>query len=344
MTQSKNDDKILIFTVAGFVVAGAIGVALIAGSGGDETVAESTPQLPPPTRIERPERPEPVVIPASTPSAPTFAVEPTPVEPIVIEPGFQIDPDVDPLKTGHRHYAAKEYEEATAYFLVAVDAAPEQSWGHYMLGLAQWKSGDLDGAATSLERATALNAEAIRARVNLARVQNEREAFDVALAAAEAAIEIDDDSAEAWFLKARSLRNLNRGEEALSAIETSVALDSENGYAANLLGLMRIERGEFVEAATILARAAELRPEVAFIQNNLGVAYERSGDLTLAVAAFRKASELDPEHAKAVASVARLEPLVPVPVEETTAVAEEIQPVEESESVVEVETTESGDA
>lgn len=338
MNDNRKDDKILILTVAGFVVAGAVGVALIAG-GGEETSAERAPIASvPKLTIERP-APAPV-IPASRhvePVQPEPEPDPEPVA--SIEPTFQIDPEADPVKAGHGHYAAGEYVEATAYFLAAVDATPGNAWARYMLGLSQWKSGDLEPAATTLVEAAAQNPDSVRARVNQARVLNELDRFDEALTAADEAIAIDGDNGEAWFLRARSLRNLDRDDEALDALETSVSLDSENGYAANLLGLIRIERGDFAEAATALVRAAELRPDVAYIRNNLGVALERSGDSAGALAAFRTASELDPTHAKALASVARLEPLVTV-VDEGVVVAEE-----EPADPAEVETTDaSGDA
>ena len=41
-------------------------------------------------------------------------------------------------------YHDKRYDEATKLFSTYADQHPANPWGHYMLGLSAWKSGDLD--------------------------------------------------------------------------------------------------------------------------------------------------------------------------------------------------------
>ncbi len=320
------EDMKLLLSVAALVVVGAVGIALVAsltaGPDPEEANRVEPIALPTPAYEVEPARYE-VPAPSAVVETPlTLDVEEVPA--LATPEEFRIEPGEDLVARGLETYRAREFDKAVTYFETEVSERPENGWTQYMLALSLWKSGRLDEAAETMRRSVEIDATSVPTFVNLSRIENERADFEAALSAAQAAIEIDPESASARFLEARSLHNLGRREEALEALRSSLELDADNGYAQNLRGLMLIELGRESEAIEPLERAAELEPDVAFIANNLGMALERSGRKSEALAAYRRAVEVDAEHARALANLARLEPLVPVEPEDTPGdVAEE---------------------
>ena len=149
-----NDTK-LIFAIAGFVVLGTAGIALLAGwsSIQDEPsttarAAQTRPAPKPamPARHAR-EIPAPIV-PVTTPAVdPTFSVEP--IEPVTepdAEPTFVPQPDENFVARGIETYEARDYTKAVAYWQAEVDARPQRAWSQYMLALSLWKDGRTDEA------------------------------------------------------------------------------------------------------------------------------------------------------------------------------------------------------
>jgi tetratricopeptide (TPR) repeat protein len=309
-SQDKNDTKLLL-AVAAVVVAGAVGLALVAGLSADRETAPNTVSATPASRS--------VPARAARPS-----VEPPPFAALEKVPGtvdaeteiaatelIHVDPSADFVAVGAQAYSDREYLKAVAYFEAEAEARPGRAWTHYMLGLARWKSGQLDDAVDSMERSAELNPGAVKTMINLSRIQNDRDEFSAALEAAERAIEQNEVDAEAHFLRGRSLRNLGQVDEAIEALRRSIELEPDNGYARNLLGLTYIGLNLDGEAVEQLQRAAELVPEVAYVQNNLGMALELAGRRDEAIAAYRRAAELDSHHFRSVANLARLESSLP---------------------------------
>ena len=307
--REKNDRGLLIGVVA-FVVTGAAGIALLAAlasrdgeqPSGPAAAARGVTGRPAPTEtlpaVWAPDRmPEPVSLDIDEPVA---AVPPG--------EGLATCEHDDPLGRGLELFRAGEHAAAAACFAEADSRHPDRGFTVYMLGLAEWKAGRLDAAAGTLARAAEIDASAVRPRVNLARVQNERGDFEAALDASRAALAIAPEDASALFLEGRALRNLGQREQALVALERSVALAPGNGYAHNLLGLTWLELERVDEALAAFEVAAERIPDVAYVHNNLGMALERSGAREEAVAAYRRAVALDPAHAAAGRNLARLAP------------------------------------
>ncbi len=330
-SENRSDTKLLLL-VAAAVATGAIGIALVAGLTVQRDSADTAKTPPAPERapIERPAARTIVETTAQPASLVELADSTIPGEraaPVQAEsetdtpPEFEIDLDADPWREGNRAYHNRQYAEALAYLRADAAARPERAYTHYMLGLALWKSGELDQAVAAMQRSAEINDASIRTFVNLSRIQNARGEYGEALAAAERALLLDADSATAVYQKARSLYNLGRIEEARAELASCIELDHDAAQAHNLLGLIRLQQGDDTEALAAFEIAARLEPAVSYIHNNLGLALERSGRLSEAVAAFRRAVEIDPEHEAAALSLARVESLVPA----ETAAGEELE-------------------
>jgi tetratricopeptide (TPR) repeat protein len=359
-TTQKHDDRKILLVIAGAVVAGAAGLAFLANlSVGDEV--EVTRAAPQPRSVQQVATAEPAVF-LETPATVDPAIETASLQKIdgstvtealaqdVLETAtstFEITPGENLVAGGLTAWQERDYPRSAAYFAAQTEARDGDAWSHYMLGLSLWKSDRADEAVISMRRSAELDPAFIRTPINLSRIENDRGAYQAALEAAQAALVIDENDAEARFLEGRSWNNLGRTDEAVSALEQSLALDDTNGYAHNLLGLILLAEGDSEPAADALERAAELEPDVPFIQNNLGMALEHCGDRTAAVAAYRQAVSLDAGFDKAVRNLARLEPATPEITDETTAAVSEpeSEEVEAAEAVEEFgEVTETADA
>jgi tetratricopeptide (TPR) repeat protein len=207
-------------------------------------------------------------------------------------------------------YDSGDYTGAIVPLQIAADGLPEEPYTQYLFGLALWKIGEFDSAERALRAASDLNPDSIKTWINLARVRLDKDDAQGALAAADSALAIDAGSADAGHQRGRALAALKQNDDALEALERAHELDPENGYVANTLGYLLLQSDRAGDALPYLEAARERLPEVAYVRNNLGVAYERSGDLASAVGEYRAAVEAGDSGGKALASIARLEPLV----------------------------------
>lgn len=203
-------------------------------------------------------------------------------------------------------YDNGDYAGAIPKLELAVAGDPDDAYRRYLLGLALWKSGDLDRAEAALVDSVKLDATRLKTWINLARVRNERDDRKGALEAAEKALDLDPTSADALHQKGRALMELKRGDEALEALQTAHDLDPDNGHIANTLGLLLIQTGKPGDAVAPLEAARAKLPNVAYVRNNLGVAYERTGRLDDAKLEYQAAVDSGDLGGKAMKSLVRL--------------------------------------
>jgi superkiller protein 3 len=226
------------------------------------------------------------------------------------------------IAEGEKMYQEKRYADAAALFSTYVDQHPNNPWGHYMLGLSSWKSGDLERAESAFVRANEIDPKHVKTLLNLTRVHLDQGRPKDALARVNAALVLDSSSGEAYRLLGRVRTALNEPNEAVAAYRLALSHDPKDVWSMNNVGLILIQQGSFEEALGPLALAVQLDSSVATFQNNLGIALEHTGRFTLATQAFKSALAVDEGYTKAKLSLARVEgrkedPMV-TPVELTT--------------------------
>jgi tetratricopeptide (TPR) repeat protein len=332
---TKQNDGKLLFAIAGGIIVIAAAIAVLASLGNQADSAQQRVAAMPAVRSETV---EPVVFPASNGTTSTEIAESL-VDQLdesnVQAPSFTVDPEANFIQQGTAAYESRRFEEAVAYFSAEAQARSERAWTHYILALSQWKAGSTEDASDSMRRSLEIDSNQVKAQLNLARIENDRAEFDAALTAVDAALVMEPENAEAFFMRARSLYNMGDKETALTALEASLERDIENGYAHNLVGLIWIERGEANQALTAMEQAAERVPEVSFVQNNLGMALELSDRLDEAAVAYARALDLSPDHQHAALNLARLDGRIPEFPEETVDEQPVVAVLTETDSTVE---------
>ena len=207
-------------------------------------------------------------------------------------------------------FGARRYGEAKDMFVVYTQRRPNNPWGHYMLGLSAWKSGDLTLAHSALERSIELDSRNVKALLNLGRVLLEEDRASDALVRVTAAIELDPSSPEAHRMMGRVRSALRQSDEAIASYQKALALDSSDVWSMNNMALLLIQQERYQEALPPLARAVQLRPASPVFQNNFGMALEHTGHFASAREAYRAALVADGTYSKAYLSLARTEGIV----------------------------------
>lgn len=268
--------------------AAIIACLAIVGCGTDEdTITKKTPT---------PQQTAPVATPApvevATP-APAPAPAPEPLREVTYE-------------EAEAAYSAARYDEATDLFARYTERKPDNPWGHYMLGLSAWKSGQAAIALDAFDTALALDPNHVKSYINSSRVLLDTAHPDDALVRIERALDLDPESAECHRVKGRALYQIGNRDHAVETYKRAIQIDNEDAWSMNNLALILIEDGRFEEALPALARAVELRDDVAVFRNNLGMALERSGHIRAAEVAYAEAVALDAGYEKAAGNLDRI--------------------------------------
>jgi tetratricopeptide (TPR) repeat protein len=198
------------------------------------------------------------------------------------------------------------YSEATQLFSLYTESNPENAWGHYMLGVAAWKSGDHDRALSAFDRSLELDANHRKSLFNSGRVLLEMGRAQEALERIEKALAQEPMSNEGLRLLGRARYQLGQVDEAIDAYRRALVADQSDVWSMNNLGLIYIEQDRSQEALAPLARAVALKSNAPVFQNNLGVALERSGYPAAAAEAYEAAIAVDSTYKKAAVGLARV--------------------------------------
>jgi len=208
---------------------------------------------------------------------------------------------------GQAAYQAKKYSDATAIFDRYTIERPANAWGHYMLGLSAWKSGDLAKSERAFEEALSVDPKHVKSLVNLSRVFVEQKRHDEAADRLSRAAEIDPESTEVQRMLGRTYHTQGKTDEAVAAYRRAIELNELDAWSMNNLGLVFLETERAEEALPLLTKATELRPQVPVFHNNLGMALEHTGRFKAAATAYRAALAADPGYDKAKRNLARVE-------------------------------------
>jgi tetratricopeptide (TPR) repeat protein len=207
---------------------------------------------------------------------------------------------------GEKAYQMGNYTGAARIFEVYSEEHPKNAWGHYMLGLSAWKSGNPVRAEMAFNEALRLDPKHVKSLVNLSRVLVEDKRQDEALELLTRASEIDPKLADTHRMLGRTYAAQGKVDDAITSYRTAITLDEKDAWSMNNLGLLFIGQQRYDDALPFLARAVELRKEPIFY-NNLGMALEHTKYFGAAASAYKGALEADPDFENAQRNLKRVE-------------------------------------
>ncbi|NJC95022.1 MAG: tetratricopeptide repeat protein [Anaerolineae bacterium] len=210
----------------------------------------------------------------------------------------------------------KQYSKAAQslqnYVLVHADDAPAR----YRLGLLLTLS-DRDAALSELINASQLDpqfdpaVQTLRTALNLASLNDSPsmrlvitgrglglvEEWELARAAFEEAVKLDENNAEAWAWLGEAEQH-TAGDEAFLHLEKALDLNPESATVRGLRGLYFQRVGNNRAALDEFQAAARSEPENPAWMVSIGESYSKLGDLILALEAYQYAVTLAPEQAE----------------------------------------------
>jgi Flp pilus assembly protein TadD len=208
---------------------------------------------------------------------------------------------------GEAAYNAGKFEDAVKLFDQYTRQKPKNEWGHYMLGLSEWKAGDLEKSEKAFNEALRLDPDHFKSLLHLSRVLVDEKRYDDAVVRLTHAADLDPNSVDVQRLLGRAFTEMNKTDEAVSAYRRTIELDAKDAWTMNNLGTLLIEKERYDEALPVLQKAVSLRKSVSVFHNNLGTALEHTGDVKGATSEYRKALIVDSGNEKAKENLARLE-------------------------------------
>ena len=189
---------------------------------------------------------------------------------------------------------------------------PSDAFAAYRLGLLLMLSRS-DQALSELTRASSLNPEldsafqTLRASLAVSTQQNDSsmelvilgngfglvQEWELAHAAFEQAILLDEKNAEAWAWLGEAKQQL--GQDGSVELDQALALDRKSVNVRALRGLYWSRLGKYESMLAEYLLAADIEPENPRWQASLGDAYARNGDLVAALEAYQNAVTLAPD-------------------------------------------------
>lgn len=204
-------------------------------------------------------------------------------------------------------FRERKYGEATEMFAAYVTRRPTNPWGHYMLGLSAWKSGELPRARAAFERSLELDPTHVKSLLNLSRVLLEQRETREAADRLGQALALDSTSADVHRLLGRTQASLGDTTGAIASYRTAIRIDRTDVWSMNNLGLLFLRMKRYDDALPPLARAVQLDSTNAVFRNNFGMALEHTGHFVAAADSYRAALAIDSGYVKAKASLVRLD-------------------------------------
>jgi adenylate cyclase len=121
-----------------------------------------------------------------------------------------------------------------------------------------------------------------------------KEMLSSAMQLAQKAVELDNDSAEAYGVLSAVFLLMRQHEKAIEGSERAVALDPSSAMALLNLGMSLNYSWRIEEAVPFLQRAVRLNPFFPYVYHHLGSAYRETGRYEEGIAALKKALQLAP--------------------------------------------------
>jgi tetratricopeptide (TPR) repeat protein len=210
------------------------------------------------------------------------------------------------LRQGARYLDNKQYDLAVREFERAVQANPNDSSTHTMLGVGYYWTGRVDQSLDEYRKALDLDQHSAQAwlliGISLAWKGEDKGAYE----AFQKAAELDSQRADIQMNLGSIEESLDLMDKALEHTRKAVLLDGKNPLYHYQLAMLYRRLGRDSDCIDSLQRALGFFPDFEDAILELGAAEERSGDLKSAQRSFRKAVDLKSRDAVARFRLARL--------------------------------------
>ena len=202
------------------------------------------------------------------------------------------------------HMRHDNYRVAEMVLSDILQAHPDHAYGHYLLGLARYFMGNLEGGLENIKQSVEYDEVEAEWLSNLGIILTELKRYEEAIPYFDKAIEKDPDYAESYWNKSHALWFAGQHAEAEEAARKCIALTDDIPEAWLNLGTALVSQGKRDEAIEAWEKALEVKPDFALAYNNIGNALRDEGKLEASAEKCRKALEIDPNYPEALNNLA----------------------------------------
>jgi tetratricopeptide (TPR) repeat protein len=171
--------------------------------------------------------------------------------------------------------------------------------GHNNLGIALFKTGNVDEAMVHYQKALEINPDFAEAHNNLGNFLFQKGSVDEAIVHYQMALEINPDYAEAHYNLGNALLKMGNVDEAIAHLQKALQINPDYAEAHNNLGYALIQKGSVDEATAHFQKALQINPDYADAHNNLGNMLLEKGSVDEAIIHFQKALQIKPDFTEA---------------------------------------------
>ena len=188
-----------------------------------------------------------------------------------------------------------EPEEELPASLSPLQDSAEGSYFYYTEAQLQMAKGNLDKAASYLEKAIQKDPKSAYLKTELAMLYLQQNYVEKAEAVVKSILEKKPDDVDALIILGRISQSQNKIDEARIAYESVIAIDPTLQNIYLLLGDLYMDAEDWSNALRVYTLLTEKFPDAYAGYFYLGKIYVQKGDYPRAEAAFRKTLDIDPE-------------------------------------------------
>ena len=159
---------------------------------------------------------------------------------------------------------------AIVWSAIAGSAFADEAEGHYRMGLALERKGNLPEATREVKEAVRLKPDHAAAWLTLGSLQRKLNDFASAEKSFDKVIVLAPKQAQAYALSGAVLIRLNKLEQAVERLRKATELDKEDFQSVANLGVALRKLGRNAEAIKVMEDAVRQRPDDPELLNNLG--------------------------------------------------------------------------
>jgi tetratricopeptide (TPR) repeat protein len=209
-------------------------------------------------------------------------------------------PTVEELLALGRQYEERGHaQQATQFYLQAVQTNPNSHDAHYRLGSSYLRLGNFSEAIAQLQEAVRLNADSADAHNDLGIALGSSGRLQEAINAFERALRLNPQHADARCNLGNALRHLGQLSEAADCFRAVLAICPSHYQAHMNLGQVLLAQRNWEDAAVHFRHAIQIAPHDPHASFCAGCALAEQGDPAGAISCFERACDLQPDFVEA---------------------------------------------
>ncbi|MFO7980531.1 MAG: tetratricopeptide repeat protein [Candidatus Aminicenantes bacterium] len=225
-----------------------------------------------------------------------------------LEKAIKLNPDNASAyyNIGRAYEELENYEKAIENYKKFVESEPQDIKDTYLrLGIAQLETEEFQGAADSLQKAIENNPDNDNLKYRLADTYQKIEKYENAAEIYTALAEDNPDDAKVYFnMMVKMYDDANMPDKAIESAKKLIELQPNSADAYYNVGYMYVKQEQYREAIPIFEKAIELNPDMEYAYQNLAVCYSNLNQYSNSIKILKQLIDKYPNNADVWLSIA----------------------------------------